>query len=695
MYYIFLLRGQKYVNKLCALSRLCGELFLKRSFFFVCLIFFAALPCVAQARLNLNPWVPKLYGIEGYLDMFGSYRDDQSESDISSFKTKNTYIRERLTLTGYGHVYHPRFILYQLRVSAGLQHSQNEGNTGSSPWRTASSTAVSLSAIVLPEHPYNLSLWYSRGDSTTFNGISSITKSYGARLVYARQPYFGSAAYTSVTREFGAGTSTTDTISLDASYYRKYANGRILTFLGTYRHSDSTASLIGASFSTDEASLSNGISLGFLTIGSGLRLFSAESPGTSSSSWSWSENASLTLPYNFLTSLSYNLQKSTSEDTSTSQGELSSTQNNVAFTISHKLYQSLITTYSAGYTKVDSSTGDSTSNSNHLNISYAKSIPWGSLNAGGGVSRTTTDRTGSPATIDEAHPGITVPGSFILESGDVQLSSIHIYVRNPDLPDQRVLLSGDIHYSLAPLGDKLEVHILSLPPEIQVHPTYDFFVTYIISNADAEFTIDSSFYNVRLSIFDTVILYYNHNSYTQTVSSGFIGGGATETTTDNFGTQITVSPFIFLAEYTDVKSNLNPYKRWTANAVFQKAISPTTSLRGAAKYESTNYPEGFSGLQSAVTNRVASVSLGIAKTFPRQGLQFSLSGSYGQNWGIGRSESFTLSTGASWNIKRFSLTFGGSTTSSKSESGVETEFGTSKTKRLSQYYFLSLSRRLY
>lgn len=666
-----------------------AEISLRQVLFFICLLIFLTLPNIAQA-LDKR-WAPKLTGIEGYLDMFGSYRNDLSESDLNSFQTKNTYVRERLTLIGFGYIYHPRFIVYQLRVSAGLQHSQNEGNTGPSPWRTASSTAFSLSAIVLPEHPYNLSLWYTRGENSGFTGISSITSSKGARFVYLKQPYSANVAYTSTTRDFGTGTSETDTITLNAAYYRKYANGRILSFLGTYQHSDSASSATGAKFSSDEASLSNSISLKFLDIASSLRISSSRGGENSTTAWAWSENAGLHLPYNFNASFSYNLSKSTSSNASATQGDMSSTKNNVAFSLSHQLYKSLNTRYSAGYTKANTSTGDSASLSNQFNMSYSKRIPWGNLYAGFGMGRNDTDRTGSPATIDEAHQGITVPGSFILTGEDIQSSSLIIYVKNPDVPDQRVLLSENIHYSVAPLGNKLEVRILSLPLGIGVYPAYDFFVSYLISSADVKSSSQNFFYSVRFSLFNNILVpYYNHYSTTQDISNG----ASSETTTDNLGVQATVSPFTLIAEYTDVKSNINPYKRWMVNALFQKALSTTASLRGSAKYEETTYPSGFFALGSA-DNRTASASLGIAKTFPRSGLQVSLSGSYGQYWGSGKSDSYTLSTGISYNVKRFSFTFGGSTTSTNSDSGVKTEFGTSTSKRLSQYYFLSVSRRLY
>lgn len=668
-------------------------------FFLLCAVAFVMVPCLARA--DMRQWIPKLTGIGAYMEVSGHYRSDKTETDLGTSELKETFIGERLALFGSGYIYHPRFIQLGLSLSVGLQHRNLQSGDAPSDWRTGSWNSYELRAKVLPEHPYNLELWTMRASSSGSDANSTFF-SKGAIFTYKNQPYFVTAAYTTTSTEFDTGSSSsTDTYRLSASYFKQYSMQKSLSLAGTYRHSDWRSNLTGTRGSGDEASLSNTITLRNVGIGSSVGIVSSRGGESSATSWYWSENVSARLPYNLAALLNYSLSKG-SADRPAPAPELSTTRQSIAFSINHKLYSSLFTGYGVGYTKASSNTGDFTGFSNSFHINYSKNIPWGRLYAAARLSRTTSDSTGSPATTDEAHPGISVPGFFVLGSEDVERSSISIFLINPEVPDERIPLAENVHYLITPLGRTFEIEVLNLPVGVRIPGTYNFVVSYTLSRRDVKITTDNAEYSARLNLFkDILTIYYDHSTYSQTIRSGFIEGGPSDTTTDTVGASAALTPFTLAAEYTNVQSNVNPYSRWVADAVFQKTLSPTTSVRASARYQSTHYPQGTSGRGLPFDTNTATGSAGVSKNFPRAGLQFGLSGSYGRTWGLVSSTTYALNSGLSWNIGKFSLTLGASASFSDSEPGhqvitsSDTGLVSFSSKRSSQYYYLNIKRGLY
>src|SRR5262249_53310998 len=130
----------------------------------------ALLLIVAAAGLAGSPaagaWsdaAPRATDNGAYLDLYGALEHDEQSNDFRSFSWTDTFFRERLTVYSNGFVYDPRFLLYQLSLSAALKQENFDAsylsNTG---WQHGTGYEYDTRLIFLSEHPYNLELFALR-----------------------------------------------------------------------------------------------------------------------------------------------------------------------------------------------------------------------------------------------------------------------------------------------------------------------------------------------------------------------------------------------------------------------------------------------------------------------------------------------------------------------------------------------------
>lgn len=666
---------------------------LKMIFFLT--VVFLLIPAAGVAKIGR--WVPTIVDYEADVDVYGIYRVYETKTDGQSLTQKWLWMRENLNLTFNGFVYHPRLVEYKIGLSLGLVQDryETEGQSYSlTRSRSGWANAINFRAKVLPMHPYNLELFWLRYEPLSGGGFSddsAVSYSKGAIFKYERKPYFLTAIYTNNTRESHTATSDWTSYQLNFTYFKQFKEYRTLQLTANARRVEFSSTSSPGESVGNSASLTNTIMLRRLSLASSLRYFTGDYSNASSSSFSWTESLVCELPLNFRAALNYSYTKSDSENVFAGS-ETSSKSNAANFSISHRLYQSLMSGYSVGFIKTDSSGGSAQSLSNVFNVSYVKNIPGGQLHSAVGFSRRNSKRDGVTATLDtqfrQAVPRNINEPPFILNFENVDEASITVFLLDPDVAEHRVRLEEGIHYIVTPFGIGYEIEIIAVPPEYPSFATYNFLVSFE-STADAEVQTDTFNYRLSLDLFDKIYPYYSHYVEKQRVISGFSQGGDFDTVTDSAGIQVVLDPFRFSAAYAHVESDIVPLTTWVLDAYYQKYLTPTTLLNARVQYTHTDYPEGTSGNGIAYTEQRAGGMVGITKGFPTKGVSLHASGSYWRSDSLTDSDSYSLSSSVSWKVLRFILEFGASFNFVESESAVL------KTERNYQNYYFRLRRKIF
>lgn len=655
--------------------------------------------------------MPKIYDYSGELEINTTYSSDENKSDGRGLTRKDFFARERFNFYLTGYSYHPRFIQYSLKLSTGLKEENYKTDSVDSGWTTGSSWGYDLRAVVLPEHPYNLELFFRRYEPLSRQALSrqssSVVYAKGAIFRFKRKPYFLDLSYVDTTNESASGTYDTTSYRGSGSYYKEYIGGKLLVFSGAYDHRETGSSFSSFKSSSDDYTLSNNISLkhlhlkGFflenIALSSTVRYSTLEQggggPSISDDIFTWSEGFRASLPWNFGTALSYSYSESqTAFDVPPAPKTDSKTTSTVfAWDVSHRFYASIYTNYRFRTSKRNSPTGDSTTTSNVLGINYSKKIPWGRLMAGASFSKSVTDNKGAALNVRDPHNGVEVPGFFIIPGvRGVDVSTITIFVRDPEPPNALLPLTENLHYIVIEVGGDIRVDIFSLPSQLPLPGTYDFLAFYSPAARNVELETENRSYDISATLFNDMIMpYYSHFSSTQKELSGSLEGEPLELESDTFGLNVTVRPFTFLFEYTDVRANISPYKAWRTELRYIKDISLTTRLQAKTRYSSTHYPSGTSRGVDSYTDKVFGLDAGVLKRFPKRNMALSFNGSYSLKDGLSRSTVYAVNTFLSWKTKKLLLTTGASL------STVSSEFDGSKTERFSQYYFLNIKRELF
>jgi len=680
--------------------------------FIIFLTVWLSLPSVSYPAIG--QFAPRIYDYSAELELNAAYDSNEHKSDGRGTETKQIFSRQKLNFYLTGYSYHPRFIQYSLKLSTGLKEAKFESEAFDTGWTTGSAWEYDFRAIVLPEHPYNLEVYTRRLEPlsrSAFSSDPSVTYSSGAFLRYKQLPYTGNLSYVRSTTETARASYTTTSYGADGSYFREYTGNRSLLLAGRYTHKDSSASGISSKSSSDTMSLNNRISIKNVSLGSGLtnsfRKQSSDRLSMKSNVFTWSENLNAALPWNFSTALSYTYAKSRSDlDAGAApKRTLQSTSEGVNLRVNHKLYSSLASYYTTGFRKLSSSTGDTTSTRSGAGVNYSKKIPWGRLNAGASYSLTVTETEGAPGVSNEVHEGLFFPsgpsigpdtgagpGDFKLDNPDADPASLILFVRNPLLPEEFILLTAQADYELQLLGNELYIDIVNLPatPEFVTPGTFDFLVSYSLVRRDVKTETRSSAYSLSASFFkDLLNPYYRHYRSEQRHISGSFNGEPLDETIDIVGLLVNRNPFTFSAEYQNVRSNLSPYDAWRTDLTYREQLALNTTVHATVRYSVTNYSSGFSPARDSYTDKIFGLMGGVQQRFPRRNIALNVNGAYSHKTGLATSTTYTGSSALSWTAKKFLLTLGGSVSASKSE------FGDVSSDRLTQRYYLNVRRTLF
>lgn len=647
-------------------------------------------------------FTPRLYDTEGEIEINFSYDKDENRTDEDGFMRRDIFLKERLNLIFRGYIYHPRFITIYLNTSAGLKHEDFRTETRRSSWWTASSFEYEWRNFILPEHPYNLELFFVRKEPLSRQGLMRISPAVstieGGKFKYEKKPYFLNVLYSEVSTRQEDIRYDTRLFSNSLRYFREFKGGRNLSFAGSYLKTESPDSDLRELYQ-----LSNGINLGFLSLASSLSFDNSRHRGLLTEdvdSFNWTERLLLRLPLNLSSGLSFSYTK----DDSTADNRVKRIRetNNTLFSLTHQLFASLSSTYRFNYLSSRSfeenlsreSDSEVRTSSHFFSTNYTKSIRGGRFNGGFNLSTSIYDREGEINIIREPHtaqPGVIGNDEFDLNERNILISTIEVYVENPD---SRLLyrLTSVIHYEVIEIGYITRIRILDLPQGAwSVDPsitTYQFFVSYSTAERGAELKTDVYGYNLRLDLFNNLLSpYYSYSRLRTSLRSGSYEGRLPETDIDTIGLIISRKPYYLFLQYQDVDSNINPSDSFRGEFRYGLDINPYFHILSRVFYSETWYHKGYM-LERDYSETTKGASIDIRKKFYRN-MWLNSSARYTRRDSLSDADSYSLSSSLSFRAGMLDLVAGINLQWSRTYSDV------TDTRRFSELFYINLKRRFF
>ncbi len=659
---------------------------------------------------SLAAWtdfLPRTFDNGAYLEVNGLMEEDDNRHGESAFRWTDTFFKEKLTLFSNGYVYHPRFLLFRAAVTGVVSQERYDTSlVPSDEWRPDDGFEYDFSLHLLPEHAYNLHLFSRRYEPLFTERFAarenSVATSHGADFRYRKKPYFMHARYSDETLTSGEIRSGVQRLGLNGEYFRQFEGNDLLSVTATFNPSrfDRSTGLQGT---TLEAQLGNLLALGRYRLSSNLSQTDVEQDDRQSGRFEsrqfvWEERFNVELPLHFRGELYYRQRQSDNRFPDGGPGqpqELSNLTRDLQALFSHQLFESLTSSYTFSRNEQDSISGDSGSTSHQLSFSYDKTIPRGRLLLGASFGRSDIESSGRTDVVSESHPAFAVPGTFALLQENVAADSIVLLVRSPVSPFESVQLAEGVHYLVSSLVNALEIEVLSLPPQFALPGSYDFAVSYSLT--DGGFALGSRYRTVSASLplfEDRLTPYASHSTVESEVRSGLYPGAVPDSTTTTAGLLCRFGDLRARGEYRDVVWETSPYTMWLGELRYIGALSRSTRLNASASHRRWDYPQGRSRLPGASgraeiqTTDIASID--IQQKLFRRRLLLSVGGSYSETHNLYDSRANSLNASLSWRIGRTDLSAGATIYSSQAEGG-----GIAISERTRRLFYLRLRRDLF
>ena len=660
------------------------------------------------ALADWTDFAPRPFENGAYVDTYSSYEHDNIHSGAAaSSQWTDTFIREKLTLFSNGYSYHPRFVQYRFSISGALKQEDfsSSFSPNSSGWTNNTGLEYDTRLFFLPEHFYNATAFAARFEplfkEQAASQHSSVETTEGVSFRYRKKPYFLHTGYGNDHIESGLTTSNIQRFFLDGEYFKRFTNGNEVSVTGAFNPSWFTATG-GVDGSTYQYVLGNLVNLQRVRLTSTLSKVDANQETGSLQSFnndqlSWYELLTAYLPWNFRTDLRYLYQNndSTIEEPGTLPNRnLNDTTNDIELDLYHRLYESLDTTYTFLDNWRDSSGGNTSFLGHSLTLNYTKQIPWGQLLAGSNVGTGETDSSGQVNIVNEPHPAVPVPGSFLLLQPNADPTTIIVLLKSPLPPFQLIQLVENVNYTVIPVQNTFQIQIFTLPPQFVVPGTYDFFASYSLAGGDFKLRTNTYSANISTALFeDMVTPYFSYVAVRTDVLSGEFPGVPLDSTTYTSGLLLHRGPVRVRGEYQDFQWNAAPYTAWLADVQYVSALNPTTSVYAAVTYLNKHYTQGtvtYYGNVTDYTEESTTASGSIQKQLFDRNLFLAAGGSYSRINGLVDTNAYSGNGSLIWRIGKVEATVGVSVYGSDS-SGANTI----STRRDHELVYVKFRRQLF
>jgi hypothetical protein len=658
------------------------------------------------ARADWRLFLPRSVGSGAYLDLFASAERDETRYGDRRFEWKDSFLKEKLTLFTNGYVYHPRFLQYRLSLTGALrQEDYRTSAVAGAGWRRDDGFEYDTRIYLLPEHPFQAQLFalryeplFKEQSATTHDNMAT---SRGVDFRYRKQPLFLRARYSDDRRSSDRSASQVETLTTDGEYIRRFRKGRELSVRASHAPSRFSASS-GLAGTSAESVLGGVLDLGGVRFEtSGTRSQRDQHDGyltlgqLESELISWQQRVSVRLPAHFRSNLTYRYLDSRTTLPATVLGpasELSARDQDLRFELVHRLYLSLDSTYTYRDDTHTSSGGETGDRSHALAFNYSKSIPRGRVQAGLNLGRGETRSAGEAQVVNEPHFALPVPGTFQLAQPTANRESIVVVMRSPVAPYEMVRLQQDVHYTVAPLGDRFEVTILTLPAEFVVPGTYDFYVSYSLSAGTYRLRTDTLGHSASVQLFDNLLMpYYSYVEVRSDVLSGSFPGNALDSRTWTAGLALTGGGWRGRLEYQDVNWDVNPYRTWRVEAQYTGTIGALTSYYATAGWQQRRFPRGRVELAGhSLTEETQSATANLQRQFLDRTLSLAAGGAFSRTQGLYETTAYSLTSSLTWRIGKLDLTAGASAYDADTRSSTITRSG-----RTHVYYYFRVRRGLW
>ncbi|MGD1002734.1 MAG: hypothetical protein ABSA67_18755 [Candidatus Brocadiia bacterium] len=510
--------------------------------------------------------------------------------------TTQQELDEIMMLSGDGFLYHPRFLTY--RAAVGLDLTQGSSNIDSPTGNTRSSLngvapEYAISGSLLPQHAVSMDFSLNQATSTINPPFGEVTKvddsNELATLSLNRGPLptqFTVAHETSNQTQLGFGENR----YLEDSWAQLTVNHTIPHSLSSFvykyldgHEDDEEVSSVSTKFHTDQkvqtATFNNTLSLGE---GSWATLNSRATYQDETGTFPWTqftEDESLLLKHTDNLTSQYSVDYS-----QVSVGAETTDLTVVQASLSHQLYESLISTARVygSHQNSDQVTEDIEGCS--LTENYRKRIPWGTLTVDTGAGYSVTD--------DNTKPGLNT----VVNESQTLADTITTFLNNPNVVTSSVVvtnLSGgityllNVDYQLIPHGILTEIQRLptgAIANATSVLVSYqyqsDLPITYGTTDLHGRVTLD---------LFDHLTLYVNRQSTENTVLSGTNMGQLQNLEETLFGTIIRWAPATVTAEHEIYDSSLTPYVSNMVSLDIAEPLGADQRIGGNATYRHVTF----------------------------------------------------------------------------------------------------------
>jgi hypothetical protein len=658
----------------------------------------------AGARAAVSDFVPRPQQNSAWLEIFASTESDENSSGTRSSEWTDDFLREKITFSSNGYVYHPRFLQYQASLAGAIKQENYDASFLEPPgWQGDSGIEYDGRLFFLPDHPYSLELYGLRYEplfkEQAATERTSVESSHGAVFRYRQKPFFFDARYSHDGIDTPSADSDVTRFGLNGEYFTRWGSANQFSVNAGYNPSRFTNTL-GSDGTTTERFITPVLDLQRVK----LTLSASDNTADQSSGpagrfsneqLSLYELLTIHLPLSFRTDLAYRIHDNTSEtrNTGTSQDrELTDLSKDLEVTVVHKLYESLDTRYVLLHIDRDSTDGDSISLSQNLQVNYTKRIPRGRVQMGSYVGRGSTENMGRSDVVNEPHAGTAVPGTFVLAQTFAEAGGVEVFLRSPLAPFDIIRLQELVHYTLTVVGNTVQVNLLTLPPQFTVPGTYDLFVNYSLTTGDFELDSDSFGTNASVQLLDDLLTpYAGYGTVSFQEVRGTFPGIPLDTRTWTGGLLVHKGPVRGRAEYQSVEWDVSPYRSWRGEVQVVSTLDARTRLYGTLSHLNKRFTEGTGDASSdPYTEASTTVSGSLQRQIPGWNMLLSGGGSYARLDGLVDSTAWSANAAVSWKVGRMDLTLGMNGYRSETEGT-----GAVMTERDERYVYLKLRRELY
>lgn len=668
----------------------------------------------SRVSARLADFAPKIIYYEGDLEFDAAFQQTTNSFPDHDRKTSDTFFSQRISFSGEGFVYHPRFIYFFGTVGAGLSQENFSDNWTRSPdsgWRTAFLREYNVRAVLLPEHPYNLEVYAFRSNPIlrlrdALNISNPVSSGEGAVLRYIKRQWNVRLKY-SQTHIDSPVTSGEDTqMSAFASHHAESRSryGIFTSLEALRRESNLMVDSLDEKSDSNEFTAANMLWMSDRRTALSSRfselIFKQTSPTKElkTTRMSLTEQLSSALPWGFEVDATYVRSKDTLNnlelDTLLEQDDTTK-QDLGSLSLTHRLYQSLTSYYSIHYGKTSGRTGAFSVFGQALGVNYIKRIPGGTLQASVSAGRDTSDLNGTTAVFDEAHQAKLLE-DFMLQSSQIDEASVIVRVKSP-ISGNVEELRRDVHYTIFEMGGNIYVRVVSLPPAVMSPDllfVYEFKVSYNLLIGDVKLETSTVGYSIRLDLLGNhVSPYYSWSNMSQRVISGVPAGIPDEGPTQIIGIVLQNWGARLQIQYTDAALKVNRYNSFNINALYGLDITPYSHLGFDAFY--MKYERAGVDIPGFVRNHNTQTSIGANAVYQQffLGRDLSLNSTAGythtnDNEG-GTANSYYLASSAVWEIGKMSISM------SANISRIDSELKAVKTEGFNQFYSLNIRRTLF